>query len=266
MSAFKDGNSGGHDAARGSRDVPQHLVDAFFDRELDPPARMELFALLRKDPRAALNMERTQEAIDAIREPEATPDLTPAILREWESRRAAGLAPTPTERAAIPAPSAAWWAAGALAAALALAVGAVVLLQTGANPPSPSPIVEGPKHSPAPTIAAGPALPVPPVARERLVGELRPGALSVRALNGADERGMRLPSGAGIGSIFSWGELARADAFAARIARSSSLVDGWGVSAASREAVSRTLSMEESTLVPIARTTPVLSGSHTLSP
>jgi hypothetical protein len=242
--------------------VPRHLVDAFFDRELDPPARLELFALLRKDLRAATEMERTQEAIDALREEEPAPDLTMAILDEWESRRAAGFVPTPAQREAMRSSRLPWMNIVGMAAALALALGGILFLSvrhraapsTPTQPIAAVPAAPSGEPTPHPVSPAGRSNPAPP----RVLALLRPGEISVQHLSQVRSGTFRVLSGAGTGSIFSWNDLASRDLFAARIARTNALLDGWSMPTASRDTTLACPAFVESSLVPSARTAPVM--------
>ncbi len=60
--------------------IPDHLVDRFFDRELTRAESASLFEALRSDPAAAREIVGTQRAIDALRQPLKTPDLSRSIL------------------------------------------------------------------------------------------------------------------------------------------------------------------------------------------
>jgi hypothetical protein len=244
--------------------VPRHLVDAFFDRELDPPARLELFALLRKDLASAVQMERTQEVVDALREPEARIDLTPRILKEWEARRAAGFVPTPAQREAVRSTRVFKMNVLLLAASLALVVGGIVFLrlarfsspQLTTQPLSASVV---PDHAPVPSeTMARPVPSRPTTLSPRTLTLLRPGDLSVRALPKVQSGSFQVLGGAGDGSIFSWAEFGRRDPFASRVASTRTLLDGWANLSASRASPLSFPAFGEPILVPSARTAPVI--------
>lgn len=66
--------------------VPDHMVDRFFDRELTRAESAKLFDSLRADPEAARDLVQTQRALDALRRPVQTPDLSRAILAKVNGR------------------------------------------------------------------------------------------------------------------------------------------------------------------------------------
>ncbi|TVQ62179.1 MAG: hypothetical protein EA378_06890 [Phycisphaerales bacterium] len=72
------------DAAR----IPDDLVDAFFDRELDREAQRRMFDRLRGDPPRCEEITSTREMLRELRRKPDAPDLTGAILARVESRRA----------------------------------------------------------------------------------------------------------------------------------------------------------------------------------
>lgn len=67
--------------------IPDHLVDQFFDGELSRDESSRLFSALSADAAAARDLVRTQRAIDALRQPVRTPDLSRAILARVNERR-----------------------------------------------------------------------------------------------------------------------------------------------------------------------------------
>jgi hypothetical protein len=70
-----------------SQPIPEELVDAFFDRELDEGSRENFFRLIRQDLRTCSGVARTQRMIGALREPVEAPDLTASIMAEVGHRR-----------------------------------------------------------------------------------------------------------------------------------------------------------------------------------
>ncbi len=71
------------DAAR----IPDELVDAFFDRELDVESQREMFGRLRGDMPRCEEIARTREMLSELRREARGPDLTEAILSRVERRR-----------------------------------------------------------------------------------------------------------------------------------------------------------------------------------
>lgn len=67
--------------------IPDELVDAFFDRELDEGSREKFFTMLRTDLHKCAKVARTQRIISALREPVESPDLTDSIMTEVGRRR-----------------------------------------------------------------------------------------------------------------------------------------------------------------------------------
>ncbi len=67
--------------------IPDHLVDAFFDRALDEGSRDRVFRAMLADPSRAEDLARTQRAIGLLREPVDAPDLTDRIMARVHSRR-----------------------------------------------------------------------------------------------------------------------------------------------------------------------------------
>jgi hypothetical protein len=67
--------------------IPQYLVDAYFDHELDEGTRERLYRSMLADPRQAGLMQRMQRAIGRLRESVDAPDLTGSIMARVEARR-----------------------------------------------------------------------------------------------------------------------------------------------------------------------------------
>lgn len=67
--------------------VPDALVDALFDRELSPDAQREILRAVRHDRHAGHELERTAEALAALRDQPLAPDLTDRILARADGRR-----------------------------------------------------------------------------------------------------------------------------------------------------------------------------------
>jgi hypothetical protein len=68
--------------------IPDELVDAFFDRELDEGSREKFFTMLRGDLDQCAKVARTQRMISSLREPIEAPDLTASIMGSIARRRA----------------------------------------------------------------------------------------------------------------------------------------------------------------------------------
>ncbi len=69
------------------RDVPDALVDAFFDRELSPEAQRQVLRAVRHDAHTRDELERTAEALASLRDQPLAPDMTRQILARADSRR-----------------------------------------------------------------------------------------------------------------------------------------------------------------------------------
>ena len=67
--------------------IPEALVDALFDRELSPEARRHVLSSVRHDAHARREIERTAEALAALRDQPVAPDLTQRILSRADGRR-----------------------------------------------------------------------------------------------------------------------------------------------------------------------------------
>lgn len=67
--------------------IPDELVDAFFDRQLDEGSREKFFVMLRGDLRKCADVAKTQRMISALREPLEAPDLTASIMAQVARRR-----------------------------------------------------------------------------------------------------------------------------------------------------------------------------------
>jgi hypothetical protein len=67
--------------------VPEELVNQFFDRELDEGSRERFFGMLRGDLARCQEVARTQRIIGMLREPIPAPDLTNRILGTIEERK-----------------------------------------------------------------------------------------------------------------------------------------------------------------------------------
>lgn len=78
------GGSRDHDAPES---IPDALIDAFFDEELPREKSAAFFAALRRDGRAARDVAWTQRALDALRRPVRSPDLTRAVLSKVGRKR-----------------------------------------------------------------------------------------------------------------------------------------------------------------------------------
>jgi hypothetical protein len=69
----------GEDAPKGER-IPDDLVDAFFDDELDEEASRAFMRELREDHATARDVVSTNSALEALRRPVSTPDFTGSII------------------------------------------------------------------------------------------------------------------------------------------------------------------------------------------
>jgi len=67
--------------------IPQDLVDAFFDRELDEGSRERFFRMLRSDLETCAQVARTQRMLSQLRENVDSPDLTGRIMGELSARQ-----------------------------------------------------------------------------------------------------------------------------------------------------------------------------------
>ncbi|MBL0920556.1 MAG: hypothetical protein IBJ10_00325 [Phycisphaerales bacterium] len=76
-----------------SERVPDELIDAFFDGDLDDSGKRSLFDGLRNDPVAAERFARTMFVVESMRRPVETscelpaPDFTGSVLAEIDRRR-----------------------------------------------------------------------------------------------------------------------------------------------------------------------------------
>jgi hypothetical protein len=68
--------------------IPDELVDAFFDRELDGASREQFFGAMRADLSRCAEVAKTQRIVSLLREPVEAPDLTGAIMAEVRRRGA----------------------------------------------------------------------------------------------------------------------------------------------------------------------------------
>lgn len=67
--------------------IPDRLVDAYFDRELDEGSRDRLLGAMLGDPDRAEELAGIRRAINRLREPVAAPDLTERVLARVGRRR-----------------------------------------------------------------------------------------------------------------------------------------------------------------------------------
>lgn len=82
------------DAVRGMHDgpdpgaeaIPDELVDAFFDGDLDDTDSREFIRELRNDAPTAKKVVSLNSALEALRRPVSTPDFTSSIMDEVEGR------------------------------------------------------------------------------------------------------------------------------------------------------------------------------------
>ncbi len=68
------------DADAPSERIPDELVDAFFDGDLDEPASREFMKDLREDPATARDVVSMNTALEALRRPVPSPDFTSSIM------------------------------------------------------------------------------------------------------------------------------------------------------------------------------------------
>lgn len=118
--------------------IPEELVDAFFDRELDEGSRERFFQSLRADLPRCAEVAKTQRIVSMLREPIAAPDFTGRIMGELRDRRA--FVPARARRMIVTGR----WAA---AACIAMGVLAVALTQRYAPDalrlvPQPKPVTQ----------------------------------------------------------------------------------------------------------------------------
>jgi hypothetical protein len=66
--------------------IPQDLVDAFFDRELDEGSRERFFKMLRADLETCAQVAKTQRMLSQLRQGVDAPDLTGRIMGELAAR------------------------------------------------------------------------------------------------------------------------------------------------------------------------------------
>ena len=69
------------------RAVPDALVDALFDRELSLDAQREILGVVRHNAHTRSELERTAEALAALRDQPVAPDMTAQILARADGRR-----------------------------------------------------------------------------------------------------------------------------------------------------------------------------------
>ncbi len=74
-----------HAHARGR--IPESLIDAAIDGDLDPLAQREIAHALRYDPQRSAELRDTTDAINALRMPVPAPDLSHAILHRADRHR-----------------------------------------------------------------------------------------------------------------------------------------------------------------------------------
>ena len=67
--------------------IPDSLIDAVIDGDLDTRAQREILAAARRHPEQRRELAETTELLRAFRTPVAAPDLTDAIVREANRRR-----------------------------------------------------------------------------------------------------------------------------------------------------------------------------------
>lgn len=78
---------GRRDDSFGAGRVPDELIDAILDGEVDRADSRELFETLRSDPGAAGDLNATRRAIGQLKKPVATPDFAERVLGEVAKRR-----------------------------------------------------------------------------------------------------------------------------------------------------------------------------------
>lgn len=69
------------------RRIPDAMIDAFLDGDLKREDSAKLFSALRQDPTAAKELVGMQRAIDALRQPVSSPDLSSRILSQIGQRK-----------------------------------------------------------------------------------------------------------------------------------------------------------------------------------
>lgn len=67
--------------------IPDELIDALFDRELDAARTEDLLRRARREPARRAEVEAAAEAIRLLRRPLETPDFTGRVLAEVDRRR-----------------------------------------------------------------------------------------------------------------------------------------------------------------------------------
>ncbi|MFG0304876.1 MAG: anti-sigma factor family protein [Phycisphaerales bacterium JB040] len=67
--------------------IPDSLIDAVIDGDLDPRAQREILAAARRHPEQRRELAETTQLLRAFRSPLAAPDLTDAIVHEAHRRR-----------------------------------------------------------------------------------------------------------------------------------------------------------------------------------
>jgi hypothetical protein len=100
--------------------IPEDLLEAFFDHELDPAGREKFFQSIRGDLQRCAEVAKTQRMISMLREPLDSPDLTEDIMGELRARGA--FVPARTRRLV-------WSGRWAAAAALVVGVLGIALAQ-----------------------------------------------------------------------------------------------------------------------------------------
>jgi len=116
--------------------IPDHLIDAFLDGDLDDRTSRSLRNALRKDLDACERVARTRRMIDELRSAPDAPDLSGSILSEVNRRRRFM---TPGWRRFVSVGRL------AVAAGIVLFVGMVAIAQRYGNPsltPTPRPLTE----------------------------------------------------------------------------------------------------------------------------
>lgn len=140
------------DHPRTQSTLPPDPIDAFFDGDLDESGARRLVSALRADPGTADRFVGTHRAVNALRAPVESPDLTARILSRLDQRRSL------SRRLRFD-----WtggWS-GRFAAGLGLVAGLVALYALNKlTPPfsSPTRVATAPETSPAPTPRAAPAI------------------------------------------------------------------------------------------------------------
>jgi hypothetical protein len=67
--------------------IPDSLIDAVIDGEVDDRARREILAAARRHPQQRRELAETSDLIEALRAPVAMPDLSGAVVAEAHRRR-----------------------------------------------------------------------------------------------------------------------------------------------------------------------------------